>query len=339
MNEWVKELSTKIKDKIVMKPYLYGFWIAILLILFPALIFIAYYIGDHGYALVFTTLTMGDALGFYGSILSFLGTIALGALALWQNYKLSRTNQNLVMLQLEEYIPYLIIESGEEVNHIEPNRNPDTTQSVLSGSKGFVNFNTIEDQLLYEAEQNRLMQLCQITDIKELTPEKVAKVEEAQIELKRLAKSLKSTTIEHYVDTFWILKKDSEQLYDHFSNTKDLQRMSLKFIFKNAGQAKIKRIIIDKIVFECCMQKWTFNPDSQHNFISQLITKDEVLIFYINLFWRNSDTEIYKILKLYDMYNISFELTLISAGNNKQKEKITSNWYFGKLNESCFELL
>ena len=34
----------------------------------------------------------GDALQFYGSILSFIGTILLGVLALWQNYTLNKQN-------------------------------------------------------------------------------------------------------------------------------------------------------------------------------------------------------------------------------------------------------
>ena len=337
MNGRMKEILIKIKEKVVKKPYLYGFLIIIILLLLPALIFILYFIGDHGYNLVYTSLTVGDALGFYGSLLSFLGTISLGALALWQNYKLNKVNQTLTALQLEEYTPYLIIESGDEADHIDVNRNPDTTQSILPGYKGFVTFNTVEDKASYEAKENHLIQLCQNNSME--APERVAKVEKAQIELKQLAKKTKSTTMEHYIDTFWILKKDDEQLGNSFSNAKNLERISLKLIFKNPSQAKIKQIIINKMNFKCCEQNWIFVPNTQKNNITQLISKDQTFVFYINLFWDKNDTELYKILKLFDMYQVLFELTLITAGNNKQQEKITSDWGFGKLSESTFELM
>lgn len=45
--------------------------------------------------------TAGDALGYYGAVLSFLGTVALSALALWQNYKINELNNKHTTL-LEE---------------------------------------------------------------------------------------------------------------------------------------------------------------------------------------------------------------------------------------------
>lgn len=41
-----------------------------------------------------------EVLAFYGSMLTFLGTCFLGALALWQNRKANETNQNLVKSQM-----------------------------------------------------------------------------------------------------------------------------------------------------------------------------------------------------------------------------------------------
>lgn len=46
-----------------------------------------------------------DLLGFYGSFLSFLGTVSLGALSLWQNqkFKIENDNNQAIMQQLNEY--------------------------------------------------------------------------------------------------------------------------------------------------------------------------------------------------------------------------------------------
>lgn len=45
-----------------------------------------------------TSLEKSDWLSFWGSFLSYLGTIILGLIALWQNYKLSEVNKRLVEL-------------------------------------------------------------------------------------------------------------------------------------------------------------------------------------------------------------------------------------------------
>ena len=39
--------------------------------------------------------TAGDALGYYGALLSFIGTVVLGALALYQNHIIKRTEYTL----------------------------------------------------------------------------------------------------------------------------------------------------------------------------------------------------------------------------------------------------
>lgn len=45
-----------------------------------------------------TVFTASDLLGFYGSILSFLGTVVLGIVAVWQNKKATRINAKLLSL-------------------------------------------------------------------------------------------------------------------------------------------------------------------------------------------------------------------------------------------------
>ncbi|MEL7603433.1 MAG: hypothetical protein AAGU77_09790, partial [Bacillota bacterium] len=82
-------------------------WLLGILVL-GILIYIPFHINNIYYAINQASFTASDMLQFYGSILAFLGTIFLGALALWQNNRLSKTNQALAMLQLEEYTPYLV---------------------------------------------------------------------------------------------------------------------------------------------------------------------------------------------------------------------------------------
>lgn len=60
--------------------------------------------GDLGYVLINTSLGVGDALTFYGSILTFIGTVLLGAIALLQNNKLSVINNDLMKQQYKPVI-------------------------------------------------------------------------------------------------------------------------------------------------------------------------------------------------------------------------------------------
>lgn len=92
MDNWVKSKTQSIWAKIKLKKYLYGFWCLIVLLFVPTTIWLAYYLGDCGYVLIKTSLSVGDALGFWGAFLTFLGTAGLGALAIWQNHKIQNLN-------------------------------------------------------------------------------------------------------------------------------------------------------------------------------------------------------------------------------------------------------
>lgn len=78
----------KSKVEAAEKPYLYGFLFILFIIFFPLLIWFIYFIGDNGFILINTSLKVGDALVFYGSLLTFSGTVGLGVLALWQNIRI-----------------------------------------------------------------------------------------------------------------------------------------------------------------------------------------------------------------------------------------------------------
>jgi hypothetical protein len=74
--------------------YLVTLLCVLLIVSIPVLIWLVYFIGRNGKGIP-TGISAGDLLGFYGSLLAFAGTIALGALALWQNKKANDLNKTL----------------------------------------------------------------------------------------------------------------------------------------------------------------------------------------------------------------------------------------------------
>ena len=87
MNESIKHLVSKLKKSVLEKPYVYGFLGLAIIFVIPALIWTLYYFGDRGHVLIYTSLTVGDALNFYGSFITFLGTLSLTGLVIWQNHR------------------------------------------------------------------------------------------------------------------------------------------------------------------------------------------------------------------------------------------------------------
>lgn len=95
MNEKIREKCKSVLEKAKKEPYSFGFrWLTVLLFVIPVLIWGAYLIGDNVGVVINTSLTVGDALGFYASVLAFIGTIALGAVAVWQNQRLQKLEEN-----------------------------------------------------------------------------------------------------------------------------------------------------------------------------------------------------------------------------------------------------
>lgn len=91
-----------------------------------------------------------DVLSFYGSFLSFAGSTVLGVVAYSQNKKLNEINRDLSKLQLEQYAPYIILESAcEDSTHLYKNRLPDRSRSVLLGARKTPHLATPEIQDQY----------------------------------------------------------------------------------------------------------------------------------------------------------------------------------------------
>ncbi len=67
----------------------------LLLVFIPTCINFVYKFGMKYFILFYTNIKDTDMIGFYGDVLSFLGTVCLGALALWQNEKLNKENEKI----------------------------------------------------------------------------------------------------------------------------------------------------------------------------------------------------------------------------------------------------
>ena len=102
MNDKEKQILDKLKALKSDYPTIYRYIryiLMVLIVIIPLAIFGLYFIGDHGLVLIRTNLTVGDALAYHGSFLAFIGTVLLGALALWQNEKANKINERLFNLE------------------------------------------------------------------------------------------------------------------------------------------------------------------------------------------------------------------------------------------------
>ena len=91
MNEKIKCFADAFWEKIKQKPYSGVTMIAlVVLFLLPFLIWLSFYIGDQGYIMIETSLSVGDALSFYSSLIASMATIALGVIAVMQNTRLQK---------------------------------------------------------------------------------------------------------------------------------------------------------------------------------------------------------------------------------------------------------
>lgn len=95
MNDFAKNIWERYICAIKKQPYKCGFIHLIIFLFIPCFILFSYYLGDNNIILRNTKLSVGDALIFYGTFLSFLGTIALGSLSLSQNIKVHKLNEKI----------------------------------------------------------------------------------------------------------------------------------------------------------------------------------------------------------------------------------------------------
>lgn len=142
MDEKVKKRFNNILQKVKSKPYQYGFFFALFtLLVIPGAIWVAYFIGDCGFVLINTSLTVGDALGFYGTVLTFIGTTFLGVVAYRQNEMHNKREAD--WDNANTLTPYLAIDSVYKSNK---ERNPtqfETSHYKVEGKKAVVQIKNI----------------------------------------------------------------------------------------------------------------------------------------------------------------------------------------------------
>lgn len=100
-------------NPLTMKKWIFYLLIAgfFLLVLVPAIIMALYSIGDKGTIYINTKLEIGDALGFYAALLSAVGSVTLGCVAIWQTHKANQMTETALSLQKSEQISVLIPQS------------------------------------------------------------------------------------------------------------------------------------------------------------------------------------------------------------------------------------
>lgn len=99
MKEKIKNKNNDIWFQIKAELQKRKFCVAII-ILIPILIWLCYFVGDNCFILINTSLTVGDALGFYAALLSFIGTVVLGVVAVWQNKQATEISKQLLQNEL-----------------------------------------------------------------------------------------------------------------------------------------------------------------------------------------------------------------------------------------------
>lgn len=141
MNVFAKNIWERYICAIKKQPYKYGFIHLSIFLFIPFLILFLYYLGDNNIILINTKLSIGDALIFYGAVLSFLGAITLGYVSLKQNiksYKLAENNKKDSVLPFIALNRYEVDYTGNIINdlvaHI-PKKGSQTAQEEKSSSK------------------------------------------------------------------------------------------------------------------------------------------------------------------------------------------------------------
>jgi hypothetical protein len=80
--------------------------------LIPIIIWCIYFIG-HWFPLLPDYIKAGEFLSFYGSVLTFIGTISLGVLALWQNIKSNYINKRISSIEnrrlIFDFQPFILV--------------------------------------------------------------------------------------------------------------------------------------------------------------------------------------------------------------------------------------
>lgn len=302
----------------------------VFILLVPLSIWVFYLFGrDH--LLVPTDISAGEILSYWGTILSFIGTLCLGFLVLWQNEKLNLTNQKLLRFQLDEYAPYLSFISYKQ-SMPDPSRIPDTTQSVLY--RGVGEPLTQEELDKFESDVSAIEKsLPQMPK----TEEEWQRFRAGHIEIGEKFKQVQKPIVKKYYEVFWIIQSTSEFPGTAFSALEALGRLSHQFVFRNASKTKLKKIVLQSIKM-IGMGDWVFTSHKDINYISSLIEPGEDINFNINLYWENTDTDLSLRIREFGP-SFEFNFILVSIGGNEQQERINVGTMLGSAFDPTYELI
>ena len=87
--------------KFILKHKVCTFITGILIVIFIPIVINESYKAGEGYVTIWGA---ADALSFYGSFLSFIGTVILGLVAIWQNNKAHKLNEQLQKLEQAQFV-------------------------------------------------------------------------------------------------------------------------------------------------------------------------------------------------------------------------------------------
>lgn len=137
-NNFVKDIKAR--------PYVWGKRFINILVLIPIVSWGAYFIGDCGFVLIYTSLTIDGLLSFYGTFLAFLGTVALGALALWQNKNIYNRNKEheRIMSAKENYVLFDFSYYNSKYISLSNNKDTKVEKIDFNGKKAFWNYQSLD---------------------------------------------------------------------------------------------------------------------------------------------------------------------------------------------------
>lgn len=148
--------------------------------------------------------TAGEFLAYYGNVLSFLGTIVLSSLALWQNKKIKdesdRHTQYLENLEIEKNTPHFIakkMDSGPDNNNLEISIN-NISDNVAYNVRIF-NFRIYnQKKILWETKRSWNYQAIKPNDQVSIQLDNLAILEESVLKFKMLSND--KFFMEHHYD-------------------------------------------------------------------------------------------------------------------------------------------
>lgn len=104
-----------------------------------------------------------DVLNFYGTFLSFIGTVSLGAIALWQNKKANEINMRILKLEELSNVPFLHIDASNSKINCMSSHEVDIIIGLSNKSHRIINISEVSDvkYQLSSSPQENILPFCE----------------------------------------------------------------------------------------------------------------------------------------------------------------------------------